>query len=113
MNSIFIGLLPKDELLLALWKEARVAQYFYNCPEKLEELTLDVVRCDINNMIMNGRDIDLTTYHGKLLYINITSDTIDIADYNMYNGIGKAEKIINNLKKIELEKTALNYYKFY
>jgi hypothetical protein len=113
MNCVFIKYLPKDKLLFSLWKEARMAQYFYYCPEQLEQITIDNVTSDINFMIMNGRDIDLTTYHGKLLYINITPDVIDVFNYDMYNGRGKAKLIINKLKKDELEKSIVAYYKFF
>lgn len=110
---IFIKHLPKDRLLFALWKEARIAPFFYYCPEKATDISLEIVTDDINNMINNSRDIDLTTYHSRLLYINITSDLVDVSDYNTYNGTGKAERVINELKKEELTKTIITYHKFF
>lgn len=110
----YIGYIPKDKLMFELWKFARKSPYHYYLPNIADpKVTLDEIRNDINFMIENNREIDITTYHGKLLFINITTDTVDTKQYNMYNGTRAAENIIRKLKLEELEKSILNYYKFF
>lgn len=110
---IYIKYLPKDKLLYALWLGASQSPNFYYCPLLMPILTEDIAKTDINYMIANNRDIDLTTYYGKSLYINITNDTVDTNKYDIYNCKGVAEKIITNLKEKELNRTVCVYYKFY
>jgi len=110
---VYIKYLPKDVLLYRLWCNARPAQYFYYCPETRHTLTLDQVRDDINNMLANGTEITLGSYQGKLLYVKISDDYLDTLQYNSHNGNGSAERIINEIKKEELNKVLLAYYKFF
>jgi hypothetical protein len=108
---IYIKHLAKDKLLYALWKAAtRYSHYIYYCHDVMPNATLEKARRDINHMIANERPLYLTTYYGKLLYIDITGDYLDPFTYNMYNGSYKAEKMINALKQDELEATVLRYY---
>lgn len=113
-TTIYVGYIPKDKLMFELWKYARKVPYYYydnTLPEPY--VTINDIRNDINFMILNNRDIDVTTYHGKMLFINITRDNIDTTQYNLYNGKYSAENIVRKLKKEELERSVLNYYKSY
>lgn len=105
--------MPRDILLHRLWSNAKPSQYFYYCPEMKHNLTLDQVRDDINNMLSNGSEISMTSYQGKLLYVKISEDYMDPLQYNSYNGNGLAEKIISEIKKEEMNKVLLSYYKFF
>ncbi len=108
---IYIKHLAKDKLLYALWKAAtRRSHYLYYFHDDLPQTTLNKIRRDLNHMIKNNRPLYLTTYYGKLLYIDISNDYLDDETYNMYNGAKKAEKIINDLKQDELEESLLRYY---
>ncbi len=111
--QIYIKYLPKDKLLYELWNGARYSPNFYYCPELKPTLTLQTVTDDINHMINNDRDIDLTTYHGRMLFIDITNDYIDTFNYDLYNGRGSAKKIIDILKEEELKRTICTYFKFF
>lgn len=111
--TIYIKHLPKDKLLYELWLAARKSPNFYYCPNAAPILDLETARTDINHMIVNERRLDLSTYYGRMLYVDLTDDTFDSDTYDLYNGRGKASKIVRELKKIELKKTVLCYYKFY
>jgi len=110
---LFIKYLPKDQLLYELWKSAKNAQYMYHCQELAPVLTLEKVQRDINYMIQENRDLDLTTYYGRLIFADVTGDCLDAFTYDLYNGRGTAERIVNRLKKLELEKLILRYFTFY
>jgi len=112
-NKIYIKYLPKDELLYNLWKNANPARYFNKCRNALPNLSINKAKRDINYMICNNRNIELTTYYGKTLYIDITGDYVDVFAYNLYNGKCQANKIINEIKICELKKTILKYYTFF
>lgn len=99
-----IRYLPKDELLFRLWAYAKYAKYFTLCSELAPCLTIDIARRDITEMRRNNWEIDLTTYYGRLLFVNLSKDHFDAFTYNMYNGEGLAEQIINELKHEELQK---------
>ena len=75
--TIYIGYLPKDRLLYELWLHARRSPNFYYCKELSPILTLEIAKKDINFMLADSRDIDLTTYYGRMLYIDITGDYVD------------------------------------
>lgn len=110
---IYIKYLPKDILLYTLWENARCATYFNNCNELIPKLTLCKTQRDIKFMITVGRNIHLTIYYGKLLFIDITKDYIDVSKYNFYNGKGLAKKIIDLLKVREMQKIICKYYLFF
>jgi hypothetical protein len=112
-NLIYIKLIPKDKLLLALWESAKNTQYMYFCPELVPCLTLAKARRDINYMIQEKRDLELTTYYGKLIFVDITGDYLDPYIYNLYNGKNTAERVVKELKKQELERTILRYFTFF
>jgi hypothetical protein len=110
---LYIKFLPKDKLLWYLWKNAKIAHYMYYCPKLAPVLTLNKVRRDINYMIENGRNIELNTYYGKLLFVNITGDYLDTFTYNIYNGCSAAEHISTDLKIEELSRCVLKYHTFF
>jgi hypothetical protein len=112
-GMLFIKYLPKDKLLYNLWMNAKQAQYMYFCPELSPKLTMMTVRQDINYMIHNKRELDLTTYYGRLLFIDISGDYVDVFTYNLYNGNCKVESIINELKIEELGRSIVKYYTFF
>ncbi len=112
MDLVYIKYLPKDKLLYELWLSAKPSRYFYLCKELLPTTDLSIIKNDINHMIVNGRRIDLTVYYGRRLYIDITDDTVDCSNYDMHNGYGVAEKIIERLKEDELRRSIVNYIKF-
>jgi hypothetical protein len=111
-EKVYIKHLPKDKLLYELWKSAKPARQFYYCKDLIPEVDKSTITDDINHMIANNRRIDLTTYHGKQLFIDITDDFVDCFDYDLYNGHGVAEKIIIDLKKEELAVSICTYVKF-
>ncbi len=111
--QIYIKYLPKDTLLYSLWQKARLSPNFYYCKELSPVLTLDEARKDIICMIADGRAIDLTTYYGRMLFVDITGDYLDAFSYDLYNGKNSAKKIIDFLKEQELRRTVCNYYKFF
>ena len=89
-----IKYIPKDKLLYQLWKYAKKANHFYHCNDKAPILTEQQARDDINYMIQDNRPLELTTYYGRLIFVNISSDYLDTFTYNMYNGDDMAERII-------------------
>jgi hypothetical protein len=111
--QIYIKYLPKEQLLFELWKYARISPNFYYCKDLSPVLTIEDARKDINCMLANNRDIDLTTYYGRMLFIDITGDYVDTFNYDLYNGLNKAKKIIDLLKEKELRHTLYTYYKFF
>jgi len=113
MSRVYIKYLPKDVLLYRLWQNAKISHYFRFCKELVPVLTIDIAKNDIQQMIINNRAINLTTYYGRILYINITDDYVDVFKYNLCNGNGLAEKIISQLKKEEMQSTICTFYKFY
>jgi hypothetical protein len=108
---IDIKYLPKDILLYELWKRARLSQYFYHCKEKAPRLNIERCRNDINHMFINNKNIEVTIYYGRLIYINLTDNEVDTFNYNVYNGSEAAEEVINEIKKNQMNKVQLNYYK--
>lgn len=111
-EGVYIKYLPKDKLLYELWKPARRSQYLYYCPKSVPQLTLEKAKRDINHMIENSRDLDITTYYGKLLFIDISGDYMDPFTYNLYNGRGTAEEIIKKIKIEEMNRSVLKFYTF-
>lgn len=111
--QIYIKYLPKDKLLYRLWEAARFSPNLYYCQEHRPILTYDIAKNDINFMIHNKRPIDLTTYYGRLLYIDITDDYTDVFNYDLYNGKGTAKKIIDSIKEEEMNNTVCRYYLFF
>jgi hypothetical protein len=112
-DVIHIKYLPKDKLLWKLWTHAKLAQYMQLCPELAPKLTQSDARRDINFMIQDNRCIELTTYYGRLLFVDITDDTFDAFTYDIYNGRGTAKNITDKLKFSELQRTICKYYTFH
>jgi hypothetical protein len=111
--QVYIKHLAKDLLLYELWKAARNSPNLYHCSEMRPTLTYEVTKSDINYMIDNNRKIDVTTYYGRMLYIDISGDYVDVLNYDIYNGRGAAQKIIDKLKERELQKSVCVYFKFF
>ena len=111
--AVYIKHIAKDVLLYELWRAARNSPNFYYCKDLQPTLTPEVTKSDINHMINNERKIDVTTYYGRMLYIDITDDYADVLTYESYNGQGSAEKIINKLKIQELQKSICRYFTFF
>ena len=76
---IYIANLPKDKLLFELWQNAKDSYYFVFCKDKLPKLTLSQVKLDLEEMKKN-LSIHLTTYYGRMLYIDISGDFMDTSD---------------------------------
>jgi hypothetical protein len=112
MTTIYIANLPKDKLLYELWLNARSSPYFLYCKDKLPKLTIEQVRKDINEMLKNGHSVYLNSYYGKTMYIDISGDIFDTADYSAYNRVSceKIINIVNRLKLEELNKFILKYF---
>lgn len=102
--QICIKYIPKDLLLYELWRHAdKIPELeFVKC-----NLTLKKARRDLKYMIINNRKLHLTTYYGKALFIDISSDYLDPFAYDMYNADGLAQKVIAVLKIQQLEKIIL------
>ena len=111
--QIYIKHLAKDILLYELWNAARHSPNFYYCKDVCPNLTPELTKIDINYMINNNRKIDITTYYGRMLYIDITDDYTDVYMYEIYNGEDSAKKIIKLLKEQELRKSICTFYKFF
>lgn len=112
--NVYIGYIPKDLLLYSLWKHAKQSPSMKYCKKELiPDLTLEKTRIDINHMLHNDRDLILTTYYGKLLFIDITGNICDVLMYNLYNGRRSAENVIHKLKTDLLKNISMRYYKFY
>lgn len=107
---LFIKWLPKDELLYELWLNANNAQYMYYCNHLAPTLTLKKATRDIKFMIEEKRELDMTTYYGRLIFSDISGDYLDAFTYDLYNGDGLAQKIVNRLKIKELKKIRLRYF---
>jgi hypothetical protein len=114
MAIIYINHLPKDVLLYELWTHARISPYFMHCKDKVPTLTVDQARKDINEMLKTNRRINLTTYYGKLLFVDITDTMFDTTDYEIYNRLTEKNIvcIINKLKSDALRKLILKFYIF-
>ena len=112
MSLIYINHLPKDKLLFELWKNARVSPYFVFCEDKIPTLTISQVRDDITEMIQNNRQINLTTYYGRMLYIDISGSVMNTLDYEAFNRINE-EKIINIINKLKFEELRITICKYY
>lgn len=103
-THVYIKDIPKQLLILELWRYAKNVKY-------VPQLKLDLatIADDIQHMKNNSRAIDLTTYYGKTLFIDVSRDYVDCSTYNLYNGINLAQKIITNIKKEILKGFILNY----
>lgn len=113
MNSnqdIFIKYLPRDKILYRLWEHAKKANQFHYCSNIAPILTEQQARNDINYMLQDSRKLELTTYYGRILFIDITGDYLDTFTYNIYNGDNTAENIIRLIKLEEMSKIILNYH---
>ena len=110
LDLVYIGHLPKDLLLYNLWKSARCSPYFYHCKDKLPTLSLYEVREAIDFMLQDNRPIEITTFYGRFLYLDISNDLLDISIYDNFNGMGTAKNIIDKLKISELQRSILRYY---
>ena len=115
MSIIYINHLPKDKLLFELWKNARTSPYFVFCEDKIPKLTLAQVKTDINEMLKNNRELNLTTYYGRMLYIDITGDFMDTIDYEAFNRLPEEKiiAIVNKLKFEELHNAICKFYIFW
>lgn len=109
-GSIFIKYLPRDKILYRLWKHAKKANQFYYCNDTAPILTEQQAREDINYMLQDKRKLELTTYYGRVLFLDISGDYLDTFTYNIYNGDNAAEDIIRLIKIEELSKVILNYH---
>jgi hypothetical protein len=103
---IYIKNLPKDILLYRLWYNAKYIKYLKNLKINLN---LKRAKKDIDIMLINERKLNLTTYYGKRLFIDLSSDYLDILAYEASNGRGIAIKIINDMKKEEIIKIIALY----
>jgi len=111
---VYIKYIPKDQLLYELWNAARWTKCFAVDPTIAKpRLTLKKVRRDINYMIVANRNIDLTTYYGKKICMNLTNNTCNVAYYNLHNGYGAATKVIDKLKIDQLQKTITRFFTYY
>jgi len=109
----YIKYLPKDKLLYNLWLKARTADILTSClSSDLPLLTPQIAKDDVDDMIKNQRDISVTIYYGRSLFVNLTNDYFDTSGYNMYNGVHAAEYIVNLLKKEEIQKCVMKYHLF-
>lgn len=111
MTKVYIGLIPKDQLLYELYQRAKPSNYFRHCKELLPKLEFSDVRRDLYWLIVNKSRIDFTVYYGKMLYIDITDNYVDTTDYNARNGCKLAEFVINLMKLITMRYTLLTYHK--
>ena len=109
-NTIYIKHVPRDKLLYRLWENAKKSNHFYYCEELAPELTEQQVRTDINYMMEHGNDIKVTTYYGRLLFIDISDDYIDPFPCDLYNGFGYTQHAVNMVKLEELRKIVINYH---
>lgn len=109
-NNIYIKYLPKEIILYNLWKYAKPTHYMYYCKELIPKLSIEQTKIDIKQMMKEFNIIYLTSYYGKYLFVDLSSDYLDVSYYNIYNGRGLAEKIINRIKKEELNKGILRFY---
>lgn len=98
---------PKDKLLFELWSAARTSPYTINC--KQQRVTLDTIRYDLHYINLN-HCTELTHYHGRILFVDITGDKFDPTQYNIYNGRFRAEKIIAKIKLNDLHRIITRYY---
>jgi hypothetical protein len=105
--ALYIKYLPKDRLLFELWKRARRSQHFYYCPHLMPKLDLVQCRKDINMMIASNDKIEVCTYFGRLVYVDITGDYLDSFNYDVHNGDDAALSVVTELKKEELLKAVL------
>lgn len=102
-----ISHVPKDILLFELWSAARSSPYTANV--KPENITLDKIRYDLHYIRLNNCT-ELTHYHGRILFVDITHDKFDTTQYNIYNGRFLAEKIIAKVKLGDLRRMITRYY---
>ncbi len=109
-DFIYIKYLEKPLLLYNLWKNAKISHYFYECPDIKFDINIEIVKKDINFMLEASNKINVSVYHGKNLYVDITDDYLKCDMYNILNGKFKAENIILELKTDEMKKSILRYY---
>jgi hypothetical protein len=109
-DLVYIKHLPKNKLLYHLWESAKIIHYFKLVPNNIPICTISNIDEDILYMNLNKRDIELTTYYGRALYVNLSNDYMDTFAYDMHNGRGTCKKIIQQLKKEELQKSIMRFY---
>ncbi len=111
MSLTYIKYLPKNQLLFLLWESATLSDYFMHCEELAHKITQKTCTRDIINMMKNtSACINLTIYHCKNLFVDITNDYLDTYHYNLLNGENLAEKIITQMKKTQLLNLKLLVY---
>ena len=111
-NLIYIKYLPKDEIIYNLWIYAKYAKYADDCIEQMPTLYLNNVRQDLQMMEKNKRELELTLYYGKMLFVNIEGDYFSPSTYDLYNGYNLAKYIICQVKINEFRKCLLSALTF-
>lgn len=110
MTIYCIRYIPKDVLIKELWTYAVKSKFLHYCDINIT-LNNQKIQSDLYNMISNGDKLKFGIYHGKSLYVDVTSDTLDLKKYISYNGKTIC-KIITQLQIFQMKEAILRYYLF-
>ncbi len=108
-ERIYIKNLPLDELIYTLWLHAKTSSYLLECNEEdVPILTYKKIQKDLPHFY-KSIPFDLNIYYGRMMYVRIENEYMDISHYNIVNRIDINKKI-RELKKKEMKKLVLKYY---
>jgi hypothetical protein len=98
---IDIRFLDKATIVYHLWESACVSPYLMSWSGKIK-LDMETIKNDIMIMSVSCSNLNFTIYHGRVLLVDITGDTMDVTNYDYYNN-GMAENVITHMKLLELK----------
>jgi hypothetical protein len=107
---VCIKYLPRDLLLHELWLGAMMCQNLARCTQLAPNLTLAQVKKDIRFMGRDKRELSLTTYWGRSLFVKLSGNYLDTFTYDMMNGPGRGRAVIDRLKRQELGRMVVRFY---
>lgn len=94
-NKVYIGDLNKAELLIELYNNAPVQGFGRSCDRS--NLSIE----DARELIDNQKG-DFDYLNGRVLKVNLSEDYLDTWLYNRDNCPGRAEKIVEELRKKQI-----------
>ena len=102
-----IKYLDKPAVLLALWQHARYLPHIFAMEDK-PCATYATCKRDIQHM---NQAIKLTTYYGKRIAIDLSSDMCDIRSYEAEHGPHTAQAAIQQLQTEQVKQCVCVFYK--
>lgn len=101
MSKVDIRYLDKATLIFHLWQNAKKSPYLRHYHRHIS-VDIATIKNDLMLMQADGAPCSFTIYYGKVLLVDVTNDSMDVRDYDFYNGKNKAVDTIAHIKMYEL-----------